>query len=163
MSKKVREEAVFLTPTSKKLFSKIDFADTFSTTNLKNSVSEVALLIFTNESKWIKALFTLRNKIAKLFKLEHNLPDDYNTELKVGGYISFFKIYQLSENEIILGADDSHLNFRAIINNTLEKANNIKVTTLVEFNNTKGKVYMKIVAPFHRIVVKQMIKKAYLI
>ncbi|OEJ98443.1 hypothetical protein A8C32_04305 [Flavivirga aquatica] len=159
--KKVKEESTELTEDLKKWLSKIDFSDTFLTTNHTNNIEEIVNLVFNTTPKWIALLFKLRNKIACFIGLKTKEPDDYNEDFKVGGYIKFFKIYFISENEVVLGADDSHLNFRAITNKSNSDSYNIKVTTLVEYNNIKGEIYMRIIKPFHEKVVKRMVKNAY--
>lgn len=73
----------------------------------------------------------------------------------------FFQIFSIQENEIILGADDKHLNFRVSIYDSDEKQFNIKVTTLVQYNNRFGKIYMAIIKPLHLPIIKSMIKQAY--
>jgi len=158
---KVKEEAVFISEKAKQLFPKVDFADTFSTTNKKDSIQEVTNQIFNTAPKWVAFLFKIRNSIVKFFGLKTGIPDDYNEDFKVGGYVKFFKIYDIATNEIILGANDNHLNFRAIVSNTENTSHNIKVTTLVEYNNKKGKIYMNLIKPFHRMIVKRMVGQAY--
>lgn len=158
---KVIEEKIHLSEKAGRLFSKIDFADTFSTTNHIDNIHKISNLIFNTSPKWITVLFKIRNKLANFIGLKNVVPTNYNNEFKIGGYIKFFKIYDIAENEIILGANDSHLNFRAIINITKAKTHNIKVTTLVKYNNTKGKIYMSLIKPFHRLVVMRMVKQAY--
>jgi hypothetical protein len=158
---KVKEETVFISEKAKQLFPKVDFADTFSTTNHQNSIEEITNQIFNTAPKWVEFLFKIRNSIVKFFGLKTGIPDDFNEDFKVGGYVKFFKIYTITANEVILGANDSHLNFRAIVSNTKTASHNIKVTTLVEYNNTKGKIYMAIVKPFHRLVVKHMVGQAF--
>ena len=159
--KKVKEEATPSSYLEAKLLDQIDFSDTFSTTNHKNTLEETTNFIFNNTPKWIDQLFVIRNKIVKLFGLKTGIPADYNEEFRVGGYIAFFKIFSIANNEIILGANDSHLNFRAVVANSNETDFNIKVVTLVEYNNTKGKIYMNLIKPFHRIIVKRMVKNAF--
>lgn len=159
--KKVKEVKTSLTEIHKKLLPKIDFSDTFSTTNHTDSIEKITKLIFNTPPRWIKLLFTLRNSLAALVGLKTVKPDDYNEGFTVDDYVNFFKIYAISDNEVIIGADDSHLNFRAIIHNTQSESFNIEVITLVEYNNLKGKVYMGIIKPFHRLVVKRMVKNAY--
>jgi hypothetical protein len=159
--KKVIEKKIELTDEQKKMLAKIDFVDTFSTTNHINNIEEITNLVFNTTPKWINSLFAVRNKIASLFGLKTEMPNDYNENYKVGGYVKFFKIFSISDNEVILGADDSHLNFRAVINNDKSDSYNIKVITLVEYNNLKGKIYMGIIKPFHRQIVKRMVKNAY--
>nr|WP_319397667.1 DUF2867 domain-containing protein [uncultured Carboxylicivirga sp.] len=159
--KKVREEQTVLTQDLNELLPKIDFCDTFATTNHENSMQQIAHLVFNTTPGWVKILFSIRNKIVGVFGLKTKMPDDYNEEYKVGGYVKFFKIYSISDNEVVLGANDSHLNFRAVITNNHSNEFNIKVTTLVEFNNTTGKIYMGVIKPFHRQVVKRMVKNAF--
>ncbi len=89
------------------------------------------------------------------------MPGNYHEKFEVDGYIGFFKIFSISETEIILGANDKHLDFRAIITKDKALVYNIKVITLVSYNNTFGKIYMTIIKPFHRIVVKSLVKNAY--
>lgn len=157
----VRKENTYYTQDSKKSLPKIDFSDTFSTTNHEDSLEEISTLIFDNPTKWVAALLKLRNRIVTIFGLKTTKPNDYNTEFKVGSYVGFFKIYQITESEVILGANDKHLNFRAILNNSYEDQYNIKATTLVEYNNVFGRIYMGIVAPFHKIIMKVLVNKAY--
>lgn len=158
---KVKQEKPFLTEKSKQLFTKIDFMDTFSTTNHSNTLMEITHLVFNTSPKWVNGLFAIRNKIVQFFGLKTSVPEDYNSKFEIGGYIKFFKIYDITNNEVILGANDSHLNFRAIVYNTNSTLDNIKVTTLVEFNNTKGRMYMNIIKPFHQLVVRKMVKQAF--
>nr|WP_321409913.1 DUF2867 domain-containing protein [uncultured Carboxylicivirga sp.] len=160
MSKKVLEENLELTKTERNWLTRIDFADTFSTTNHTNNLKEITNLVFNTTPQWIKALFTIRNKMVEIIGIKTKIPEDYNEDFKVGGYVKFFKIYSISENKVVLGADDSHLNFRAIIKNDHTEKYNIKVTTLVEYNNSTGRMYMKIIKPFHRQVVKRLVANA---
>ncbi len=158
--KKVIEETTNLELVSD-LLPTIDFADTFSTTNHTDDMETVTKLVLDNRAKWIDTLLVLRNKIVRFFGLKTTIPEDYSTDFKVGGYVSFFQIYSITENKIILGANDKHLNFRVVIRNEFSNNYNIKVVTLVEYNNSFGKFYMAIVKPFHKIVLKSMVKKAY--
>jgi len=159
--RKVREEKVFLTDLSKRLFKQIDFADTFANTNREYTLEQISKQIFDKSPKWVNGLFKLRNSLVRGLGLKTSLPKDYNTRFEVGGYIKFFKIVHLHEDEIVLGVNDSHLDFRAVINKTDEPEFNVKVTTLVKFNNKMGRIYMCLIAPFHRMVIKRMIGKAW--
>jgi len=159
--KKVREEKTKITDSLNTLLPKIDFTDTFATTNHTNSIEEITNLVFDISPTWINWLFEIRNKIAGVCGLHTEPPTDYNENFEVGSYVKYFKIYGKSAHEIILGADDSHLNFRAIVTNQQTDFHNIKVITLVEYNNLKGKIYMGIIKPFHRIILKSMVKNAF--
>ncbi len=158
---KVKLEPIPKTEGIKTTLPKIDFTDTFSTTNHQDSLAEISRLVFAKVPKWIEFLMRLRNSLVKVFGLKTEKPADFHENFKVGGYVGFFKIFSIEPNEIIMGADDKHLNFRVSIYNSGEATFNIKVTTLVEYNNSFGRWYMAIVKPFHHIVVKVMVKQAY--
>ncbi|UUC45104.1 DUF2867 domain-containing protein [Flavobacterium cerinum] len=158
---KVIEEHVDLSEKALKSLVKIDFSDTFSTTNHQDSIAEITRKIFGQSPVWIRTLFTIRNFLVRLIGLKNEKPSDYNVGLAVGQYIGFFKVFSVDKTEILLGADDTHLNFRALIQNTSTANYNIKVTTLVAYNNQKGRYYMRFILPFHRIVVKSMVRQAY--
>ncbi len=140
---------------------KTDYADTFSTTNHIDPLPVVTTKIFATAPKYVRALMALRNAIVKVFGLKTDFPIEKNQVFKVGGRVAFFKIYEIREDEILLGEDDSHLNFRVSIFDSKEPENNIKVTTLVEYNNTLGKLYFAVVKPFHMLIVKRMVKNAF--
>jgi hypothetical protein len=159
--KKVKEEHPVLSKKETELLPKIHFSDTFSTTNHENNIQEITNLIFNTLPHWVKLLFKIRNSLAKIIGLKTGAPNSLNNDFKVGEYVKFFKIYSVSNSEIVLGANDSHLNFRAIVKNDNSEIFNIKVITLVEYNNNLGRVYMRVVKPFHRLVVMHLVKNAY--
>lgn len=158
---KVKVETAPDTAGVKNALQQIDFTDTFSTTNHIDNLEKVTQLVFGTMPKWVAFLMRLRNTIVKLFGLKTEKPEDFHANFIVGGYIGFFQIFSIQPNEIILGADDKHLNFRVSMYNSKEPQFNIKVTTLVQYNNKFGKYYMAIVKPFHHLVVKIMVKQAF--
>ena len=158
---KVKAEATPVTKGIENCLQRVDFKDTFSTTNHVDSIEDVALLIFQKAPAWIDRLMKMRNAAVKLIGLKTEAPADYKPSIEVGGYIGFFKIIDIYDNEIIMGVDDKHLNFRVSVYDSKETEFNIKISTLVEYNNRFGKVYMFFVKPFHRVVVKVMVKQAY--
>lgn len=160
--KKVIEEQNVYSDNIKSSLEQIDFRDTFSTINMFDSLEVISNKIFNNTPRWIELLFIIRAFLVKLIGLKSVTPDDYNKEFRIGGYVGFFKVYVIDDKELILGLDEGHLKFRVSILNNTNALYNIKVTTLVEYNNKKGKLYMKFIAPFHRIVVKNLVKKAYI-
>ncbi|MFY0608306.1 MAG: DUF2867 domain-containing protein [Cyclobacteriaceae bacterium] len=158
---KVKLEPTPKTEGVKNALPKIDFTDTFSTTNHQDDLRSISNLVFGTMPKWVEFLMKLRNAIVSVFGLKTEIPADFHSTFEVGGYVGFFQIFSIEHNEIMLGADDKHLNFRVSIYNSGEDQFNIKVTTLVQFNNLFGRFYMAIVMPFHHLIVKRMVKQAY--
>ncbi len=71
-------------------------------------------------------------------------------------------MFARTENEVILGEDDKHLNFRVSLfleqqqNNPQKK--DLTISTTVEFNNWFGRLYFIPVRPFHKLIVPTMLK-----
>ena len=77
--------------------------------------------------------------------------------------IDFFRILSRSDRELILGEDDRHLDFRLSL---LLRArpdgsgDELVATTVVRCHNALGRVYLALIAQFHRLVVISNLKRA---
>ena len=133
----------------------------------KISIVDVARAFLKPGPKWIDNLFKLRNKIVSLFGLKtpnkmDNANRPNNIKFKIGERVGLFKVFDRTNNEIILGEDDKHLNFKVSLllseqkNNKLNKK--ITVTTIVIYNNWFGRLYFFPVKPFHKLIVQSGLK-----
>lgn len=132
------------------------------TTDLSPEV--VLRLLLSNPPLIIKKLMVARNGICQLIGLKSvSLSAAQLKEYKVGEPIPKGKvfIFYKSDNELILGANDSHLDFRVSL--LLLNANQkIIVTTAVCFHNAYGKAYFAVVKPFHKLIVKSLLSNSSL-
>jgi hypothetical protein len=136
--------------------------------NNKINSTEIGKSFFTSGPKWVETLFTLRNRIVGLFglKTSGNITGRQkqidNFKCKPGEQLGLFKVFEKTENEVVLGADDKHLNFRVSLFFDQAISDNGKksltVTTTVEFNNWFGRLYFLPVKPFHKLIVPTMLK-----
>ena len=145
-----------------KFIDRNDYEDCYSFTipNNTKSIQELYISIFSSAPKWGDKLMTLRNKIVHLFGLKTEMTKNLDSQFEVGDKIGIFTIYDIQENEIIAGENDKHLDFRVSILRIVNKETKVFVSTLVQYHNWFGKLYFFIVKPFHKIVVKSLIKKA---
>ena len=134
----------------------------------KFTSADIGKAFFSSGPKWVGKLFTLRNKIVSIFGLKTS-GDITNREKQIenfkcepGEQIGLFKVFAKTENEVILGEDDKHLNFRVslILNQQTKetKKKDFIVSTTVEFNNWFGRLYFLPVRPFHKLIVPTMLK-----
>lgn len=138
----------------------------FSDPNKKFDILSVAKSFMSASPKWLETLFSLRNKIVGVFGLKTapHLQDRSavirNFNGQPGEKLGFFKVYQRSENEIILGEDDTHLDFRVSLLLKPQQSDSqiLQITTTVIFHNFWGKLYFFPVKPFHRLIVPVMVK-----
>ncbi len=154
---------------SESSFEFIDgFKGRFVDKNNEINIQTIGKLFFTTGPKWIDKLFKFRNKIVKLvgLKTADNISkrqlqlDKFKGE--PGEQVGLFKVFQRTDNEIVLGEDDKHLDFRVSL--FLEQSSiepdqkQLTISTLVKFNNKLGKIYFIPVKPFHKKIVPTMLK-----
>lgn len=134
----------------------------------KFTLVDIGKSFFSSGPKWIESLFALRNRIVSLFGLKtpNNITNRQNQlnnfKCEKGERFGLFEVFNKTENEIILGENDKHLNFRVSLfveqqKNELTKKN-LTISTTVAFNNWFGRLYFLPVKPFHRLIVPTMLK-----
>ncbi|MFE9082457.1 DUF2867 domain-containing protein [Brevundimonas sp. NPDC003935] len=96
---------------------------------------------------WIGRLMALRNRLVRLVGLK---------TAKIDG----FPVLAERDDEIIVGFDDGHLDFRLVIR--VEPAqpgfNRVSIATLVDRHNALGRAYIAVVTPFHKAIVARMLR-----
>jgi len=141
-----------------------DYVDSYSITlDAKDlTIEQVGKSFFSSDPAWVDWLFALRNKIVSLFGLKTSGAGEgkavrQNFKCEVGDRVGLFKILDKTENELILGEDDKHLDFRVSL--FLDKQNQeLTVSTLVKIHNGLGRIYFLFVKPFHVLIVPTMLK-----
>lgn len=148
-----------------------DYADSYmGNLNKSNDTitsTHVGKAFFMSSPRWIGVLMLLRNKIVSIFGLKTGSTpkkDDLFIEkmnFNKGDLIGLFKVFDKNENELILGEDDKHLNFRVslFLKPNSQHKEKLIISTIVTFNNRFGKLYFLPVKVFHKLIVKGMLRK----
>ena len=72
-----------------------------------------------------------------------------------------WRVYQPAANEIVMGLDESHLNFRVSIFLSEDNGGQwVTVSTVVHYNNWKGRAYFVPVRVGHQIIVPHAVRTA---
>ncbi|MDN3692786.1 DUF2867 domain-containing protein [Chryseobacterium tructae] len=150
---------------------KFDYVDSFEGGLVGNGqnfdITQIGKAFFTSSPKWGKKMFAFRNKVVRLFGLKTGEKVDPVTEsdsftCEVGERIGLFKVFNKTNNEIILGEDDKHLDFRISLlfdkNQGGQDENALTISTTVKFHNWLGVLYFLPVRPFHQLIVPAMLK-----
>lgn len=128
---------------------------------------EIYRLMVNNTPAWINTLLTLRNKIVKILGLTDvgnlgGIEKINHADIKniIGKKLDIFTIEYLSKDEMILIQNDKHLNIKLSIlkGEDDNSQSTITVSTIVNFNNFFGRTYMFIIKPFHKMVVKRLLR-----
>ena len=80
------------------------------------------------------------------------------------GRVGIFKIYGTSPSEVVLGEDDKHLDFRlSVLCSGTPPPGGIRhltLATVVHCHNSLGRVYILVIAPFHRQAIESSLRRA---
>ena len=92
---------------------------------------------------WVGFLMALRNLMMKPFGLRTSAPK--------GDRIGYFPVVRRGADEILLGFNDRHLDFRIAF---LRRDKLAYFATWVRPHNLLGRAYLWMVLPFHRVIVR---------
>ena len=116
-----------------------------------------ARLVVGHFPLWVRMLMTLRNRIVSPFGIKSSEVHSPREMEMVG----IFPVVSKSRDRLVLGFDDRHLDFRLVI--TVEPVagggQRVSATSLVYRKILLGKIYIAIVAPFHRLIVARMLAR----
>jgi hypothetical protein len=149
------------------MYAAVNLADAYSI-ELPIGTSQdpevLARFIFSQLPPWMNGLMKIRDAVVAGFGLKTarklKEADIKNKENRVG----IFKVYSREPSEIILGEDDKHLDFRLSVlhSDTASRAGKQRLilSTVVHCHNRLGRMYIFIIAPFHRLLVQSSMRHA---
>lgn len=129
-----------------------DFADAFAVLVTRRAVDprQAAAMAFSDALPgWATALMRLRNAVAG------------RIGLKTAGPRKGFPVLRESADEVMLGLDDRHLDFRALLRVEVagEAQSRITLTTAVRTHNRLGRVYLAVIMPFHKLIIRSLLRR----
>ena len=145
----------------KPLYARAGFADAFAIDLPRTATGDAGRLathVLMGQPRWIGWLVALRDTLVAGFglKTSSRLRDDVATDR-----IDFFRVYDRRRDEIVLGEDDRHLDFRlSVLVEESALSRRLVATTVVTFNHLGGRAYIAAIAPFHRLIVKSSLRRA---
>ncbi|WP_244474780.1 MULTISPECIES: DUF2867 domain-containing protein [unclassified Rhizobium] len=135
-----------------------DWADRYviTTDPRAESALELAHRLFGSSPRWVHLLLALRNRIVALFGLK-------SAELAIadGERVGAFPVVSARDEQVVLGFDDSHLDFRIVLDvaPTGSQTRKVAITTLVERHNLFGRFYILAITPFHKLIVRTILAR----
>lgn len=108
--------------------------------------------------RWVGALMALRNLVVRPFGLRH----DPRAAAPGAPRIGMFPVISSSPNEIVLGFDDRHLDFRIVVLTEPcgEGGTRIALMTLIRRHNLLGRTYLAAITPLHKLIVAAALARA---
>ncbi len=137
---------------------RIDFSDAYQghVAQPHTTAIQAARAIFENPPRFAVVLMAIRNAIVQLFGLK--TPNELDHAGSSHRMVGIFPLLSESHQEVIIGGNDKHLDFRICISIHENKSGcELTMSTLVSFNNLFGKIYLFMVMPFHRMLCRHML------
>ena len=103
---------------------------------------EATRMAFAQGPGWIRGLMGARNRLGRLVGLR-------------AAPASGFPVLREAPDQVVLGFDDKHLDFRVVVETGGGFAT---VTTIVRWHNAWGRAYLMAIMPFHRAIAARMIE-----
>jgi hypothetical protein len=95
---------------------------------------------------WIRLLFGARELLVRAAGIERAGEHAFDTVSR-------------TDDEVVLGVDQSHLGFRASV---LVERDRVVITTVVRFHNRRGAAYFALVRTVHPLIIRSMLARAAL-
>ncbi|MEI2299234.1 DUF2867 domain-containing protein [Ensifer sp. MJa1] len=114
------------------------------------TAAQAAELSLGRSPRWVRDLLRLRNRMVSAVGLKAAAPRPGRF-----GLVGAFPVLSKSDDEVVLGFDDKHLDFRIVVDVRAGSSVNqiVGVTTLIRRHNALGRVYLAAVMPFHKMIV----------
>ena len=145
-----------------KNFGKVHYLDVYKIqTKSNDSVDKISTELF-KIPKWVNNLMKLRDFLVGVFGLKTGKKEDIQIEpyYEVGNRAVYFTVIDRAENEIVMAENDKHLNFRtSVMIERDDTSTAIYLSTIVQYNNFFGRLYFFFVKPFHRLIVRSLLKR----
>jgi hypothetical protein len=150
-----------------KAYPSMNLADAYSIelpAGASNDPELLARFIFAHQAPWIGRLMAVRDALVAGFGLK---TARHLATLDAGGgagRLGIFRIYSANPMEVVVGEDDKHLDFRLSVMCSGQSAPGAKrrltLSTVVHCHNRLGRLYIFLIAPFHRLVVQSSLRSA---
>lgn len=105
--------------------------------------------IITDFPGWAQGLVALRRLLTTPFGLRNDPPE-------ADDIVGIFPVESETEQELIAGFDDSHLNFRVSV---LSEHGQVSLATWVHPHNIAGRAYLAAIMPFHILIARNALAR----
>ncbi|MFS8049488.1 DUF2867 domain-containing protein [Rhizobium sp. BR 314] len=116
---------------------------------------------FERQAWWVRALTRVRDAIMAPVGVKSSRAVGFAAAAR-GPVIGFFPLLSKNAGELVMGEDDRHLDFRLAILLRADTAGGreLVVVTVVHCHNWLGRMYLAVIAPFHRVIAPASLEQA---
>ncbi|POR48304.1 DUF2867 domain-containing protein [Bosea psychrotolerans] len=119
----------------------------------QDSMRVLATRTVGDQPAWIKALVAVRDAMVTPFGVKTS--GEVRASRADTERVDFFPVQWEGQDEIVLGEDDRHLDFRlSLLRRKSPAGTQLIATTVVHTHNALGFTYLNLIRPFHHLVVR---------
>jgi hypothetical protein len=140
------------------LLAGAQFIDAYSVTihGAALDARQAAEKMLQHQPRWIRSLMALRDLCVSPLGLKTAEAARGSAADRVG----FFPVLGETPQRIVAGLNDRHLDFRVVVEVSGRGASQaVTATTVVLTHNWLGRTYLAIILPFHRLIVRSMLRQ----
>ena len=126
------------------------------------SATEFARSVMSATPEWVHGMLAVRDKLLAPFGLHSQVrvPRD-QIRIKPGVKLGPFRVLSVSDDEVLTGDDDKHLDFRtSFAVREGPRGTEGVCTTVVRFHRRAGRLYFRAIQPFHNLIVPRIVARA---
>ena len=122
----------------------------------------LARFVLTHHAPWVDLLMRVRDGVMGRLGVKTAAQLRTAPAGHQGERVGIFRIYAVAPSELVVGEDDSHLDFRLSVQVQpgAGDSRRLVLTTVVHCHNALGRAYIAVIAPFHRAVVRSSLRRA---
>lgn len=112
--------------------------------------------MMARQPRWAETLVSLRSLLVAPFGLKTSGASAATSR----GMIGIFPVISETPDRLIAGFNDKHLDFRVVVDVAAPgQSRQVTLTTLVKTHNWLGRTYLAIILPFHRLIVRTLLRQ----
>ena len=146
------------------LYAGADLLDAFAIqvpVEASDDLEVLARIALERPAWWIRALTKIRDVVMATVGVKSSRAVGLAGAAQ-GRVIGYLPLLAQSATELVLGADDLHLDFRVSVQVRADAAQGreLLVGTVVHCHNRLGRIYLAVIAPFHRVILRANLERA---
>ena len=118
----------------------------------------LARIAFERQAPWIRALTCVRDTVMATVGVKSSRAIGAEAAQSGRQVIGYFPVLSKRADEMVVGGDDRHLDFRVAIQ-VRAAGRELVVTTVVHCHNRLGRAYLCAITPFHRTILRANLQR----
>ena len=127
-----------------------------------NDLEVLTRIALERQAGWIRALTLVRDTVMATVGVKSSRAIGAAAVARGLKVIGYLPVLSKSAGELVMGGDDRHLDFRVGVQQRpgVPDGRELVVATVVHCHNGLGRMYLAVIAPFHRTILRANLERA---